>query len=632
VLVLDNCEHVLAASRSFVEAALAAVPSLRIVATSREPLGVAGETVVRLDPLPVDDTPDADAVALFLDRVGAARVSARSIRTVADVCRRLDGVPLAIELVAGWVPQLSPEEILARLDQRLELFVDRSGRLPERQRMLRSTIAWSYDRLEPAEQRLFDRLTVFPGSFPLDAAEAVADPADGGTEPVLVRLARLVAASMVEVRPTELGRRYVLLESMRAFGRERLTDTGGLDSASAAMLGWAAGFVARAEPGMNGPDQRVWLDAAALEADSVAAAVDWAVRGDPEAGLRLAGGFWRYWYSRSLLRQGERSMRAALAAAPGASPEARLKGLWAAGVLARQRGDFETAIRDLREHLELAHSLGQAHAIAEAHNSLAGALHGSGDSAAARALLADGVDWWRRAGDQHGLASALSNLGVLASDVGEFDAALAYGREALAMRLTLGHAESIAISYENVATAALRVGDHAVALPSFRESLRRYADLDEPDGIAASLEGIAAITGGADGVRWFAAAAALRRRFDVPPSPADDAYRLGRIDALRAAVGDRGFATAWAAGEAISSETAVEEARRDHDAGGGSRLTSLTDRERDVLALLAEGHTAKEMATRLGVSVRTIDRHLGSIYRKLDARGRADAIAFALRR
>ncbi len=643
LLVLDNCEHVLEASRRVVTRLLADRPDLRILATSREPLGLAAESVVRVSGLGADDPQHSDAVALFIDRVQKRMSSygpgAGEVDAIAVLCRRLDGLPLAIELAAAFLPALSPAEISERLDHRFQLLVSHDPGSAQRHRALQATVAWSYDLLEPAEQRLFERLSIFPASFSFNAAEAVGARNDDESDAsdVFLGLASLVDKSMVEVRTDGSGWRYELLESLREFGRERLAERGRLDEASALLFAWAHDFAGRAATGMVGPEQRTWLVAAALEADTAESALAWAVaRGDAARAVGLAGRFWRYWYSRSDIRGGLRRLDAALAL-PGEVPGAdRARALLGAGALARQRGDYAASVRYLREHLTLARQLGDDNAIADGYNSLAGALHGAGDTCRARAILQEGVAWWESRHDRHGLASALSNLGVLASDDGDYQAARRFGEQALAMRLALCHEESIAISYENLATAALRGGDRGEARHHFREALARYSALNEPDGIATALEGLAALAAAGVAVTLYAAAARLRRDIEVPSTPADEAFHRDRLVDLRHEVKTAEFDARWAAGEGLGVPAATSLALasslgEDRGAAAQPSAGRLTRRERQVLELMTHGHTSKEMGAQLRLSPRTVERHLASIYGKVGARGRADAIAFGLR-
>ena len=490
-------------------------------------------------------------------------------------------------------------------------------------------------RLDGRQQRLLDRLSVFPASFGLPAAEAVAGSTEGSAgASVIVDLAALVGASLVDARTSASGQRYELVERVRVASRERLaagTDRGEL--AWTAFTAWCLAFAREAEQGMAGREQAAWLQAAALEARSVEAAIRRSIEvGDAATALEICAAFWRYWHSTSDAA-GLALVRAALSLR-GAPRAARGRALFGAGVLARHRGDFGAATRFLTEHLAIVRDGGDSRSIAEAHNSLAGALHLAGQSGRARDLLLASLDWWERTGDRRGVASALSNLGVLASDARDMRAAREFGEQALALRLALGHRESIAISIENLATVALQSGDGEDATTLFREALHRYADLGEQDGVADALDGLGAVLPSGLAVQLIAAADAIRERTGVPRTATQQARHEARLTEFRAAVGPAAFLRLWRSGAELSLDAAVAlagpispgqsmSARRLH--------RRLTAREREVLAHVVQGSTAKEIAARLGLSPRTVERHLANTYAKVGARGRADAIAFGVR-
>jgi non-specific serine/threonine protein kinase len=290
----------------------------------------------------------------------------------------------------------------------------------------------------------------------------------------------------------------------------------------------------------------------------------------------------------------------------------------------------------LRQFLALAEASGQGGSTAEALNSLAGAYHAMGDSTRAEQYLRRSLDYWEASGDRRGLASALSNLGVLASDRGDQVMAAEYGEQALALRLALGHAESIAISYENLATAALRGGRLDDARRLFAEALHRYAALDEPDGIVTALEGLAPLVDPMVGAQLLWVADRTRREIGVPRSTAAEEYQQVVLERLAGALSPESLAQARSGAEMLSLAQAV--ALADSEMGEDPPVAPqqmlrrrLTRREREVLELVAGGQTSKEIASSLGLSTRTVDRHLANIYGKIGARGRAEAIAFALR-
>jgi non-specific serine/threonine protein kinase len=345
---------------------------------------------------------------------------------------------------------------------------------------------------------------------------------------------------------------------------------------------------------------------------------------DGGSALEIAANLHRYWYSRSAIREGMDWLTRSLKAGPAAPGSTRARALYGAGLLSRQRGAYDDAVRYFSDHLAIQQDLGDDLAIARAYNSLAGALHASGQTAEASALLAESVRAWERAGDDRGLAAALANLGVVACDEGDYSEATVLGTKALEIRLRLRQEEGIAVSYENLATAALRAGDYADALKWFSEAARRYLALDEPDGVATCLEGVAAIwTQDApdNAIRLYARAAAIRTEIDVPASPIDSAYHENaRAGLLAPVVENRRLS---AEGVAMTTPEAVALATT----AAPRRMPTLSVRERQVHTLLARGDSNKEIAVALGLSPRTVSGHLTNIYRKLGVRGRTEAVA-----
>jgi len=343
LLVLDNCEHVRGACARLATALLSACPRLRILVTSRQPLGVADEVVWRVpslatpDPqqLPaIDDLMKYDAVRLFVDRARATRpgfaLTEHNALDVVRACRRLDGIPLAIELAAVWVRVLTVEGLAARLDDMIDLLVTDDGATPPRQRTLRATMDWNYDLLDAPGRALLRRLAVFAGGWTLEAAEAVcADQRDGeglGKKAVLHALRRLIDASLVVAEEQEVdegagvsgGMRYRLLEPVRQYAYDKLRDAGEDAPMRRRHAAWYLTLAEQAEPELTGPEQARWMDRLEAEHDNLRVALHWALEsGEAEVGLRLAGALWRFWYQRGHLDEGRRWLDEAVEIAHG---------------------------------------------------------------------------------------------------------------------------------------------------------------------------------------------------------------------------------------------------------------------------------------------------------------------------
>ena len=636
LLVLDNCEHLVQACAELAEALLQTCPSLRIMATSREPLGVPGETVWSVPPLavpeaverlPIEQLSSCESVRLFVERAGAVlpgfALTDGNAPAVAEICRRLDGIPLAIELAAARVKVLAPADIDARLDDRLRLLVAGSRTAPPRQQTLRATLDWSYDLLSAPERQLFARLSVFAGGCTLEAAEAVCAETTGpesaqpegdasprprtafSTPDILELLAQLVDKSLVQVehspaRPT----RYRLLETLRQYGREQLESDG---EADAARRRHAAFFLELAEPGgfrFGAPDQAGRLGPLESEHDNLRTALRWLIHaGEVDSARRLGVSLKSLWHLGGHLGEG-RVWLAELLALPAASADkaTRAQLLYGAGFLAWLQGDADAARGPLEECISLWRELENPFEIAHSLVSLGMAARLQGDRRAARAYFEEAAGRVQEVGDLALQSTALYGLGLLAYDEGDDAAARAMADQALAVATRGGWVRMIVgslgllgeVSYreQNYAAAralleqgraAARAGgdkwaEAGILVPLTRaateqgnvveaaallgESLERWRDLGNRQGIADALEAgaqLAAALARPDCAARLAGAAAALRE-GGSATPA-----VGAIEALwtaraQTALGNQAFAAAWAAGRAMSLDEATEQA------------------------------------------------------------------------
>ncbi|PYO39393.1 MAG: XRE family transcriptional regulator, partial [Gemmatimonadetes bacterium] len=593
LLVWDNCEYLLAASAELVDGLLRACPGLRLLATSREPLDVAGETTWPVPPLGVPNLPslsawerlaeESEAVRLFIERAGAARpdfeLSERNAQAVAEVCVRLDGIPLAIELAAARVPVLTPEQLAARLDDRFRLLVGGSRSALPRQQTLRATVDWSYDLLAEPERRLFDRLSVFAGGWSLEAAEAVG--AGDGVDPsgVLDLLGRLVAKSLVVADPGPEGAmRYRLLETIRAYGREKLHEAGEEAALGQRHLDWCLALAERAEPELLGRNQAAWLDRLETEHDNLRAALRWCLEsGDGETGLRLAGALGRFWFVRGYLSEGSRWFEQLFALPSTMTAEdARAKALSAAGLLAAVRGDHERAGRFLEEALALWRELGDKHRIARSLNNLGGLAYQQGEYRTARCWYEEALALWREVGDQRGIANQVISLGVLARQEGDYQQAAQLCEGALALFEERGDQEGIALASMVLGAVAHNRGDTERAQALLKESLIVFSELGDKSNIAECLELLAGLAS-AQGqpiraARLCGSAQALIESIGLTPAPADRYQYERNVAAVRASLGEAAFAAAWAEGRAMPLEQAIASALAGEDAASTRSL------------------------------------------------------------
>lgn len=480
-VVVDNCEHVVEAAAELVAAVLAAAPGCTVLATSRQPLLVPGEIVWRAPPMGT-----GDAARLFVDRATAAdptfRVVSGQEPLLDAVCQRLEGIPLALELAAARADVLSLAEIAARLDDRFRLLTGGPRTAPSRHQTLRAAVDWSYESLPPAERDLFERLSVFAGAFTLDAAGAVAG--DGGD--VLDGLSGLVRRSMVVVagRGGADATRYRMLETLREYAAERLATSGRAGGAHAALVVWALRLAESAEPHLDGPDQRVWLERLAADHPNLRAALAAAAPGEPA--VRLATALGRFWEVRGHLSEGRQALRDVLGAGD-APPLLRARALNAAALLAQRQGDYAAARSRLEESLGLRRQAGDRLGVAAA-------LHGLGNLAAlardletARRLYEEALDAGRQLGDPALMAAALDNLGWVAHVSADFPSARGYYEEALALQRSLGDVRGVALVLGQLGDLAYQQGEYVRAAACHAESLELRSQLGDRAGRADSL-------------------------------------------------------------------------------------------------------------------------------------------------
>lgn len=586
-IVLDNCEHLVAASAALASALLEAAPNLRMLATSQEPLGVAGEVVWRIPMLGVPDLAVAgarsreavgryEAVRLFVDRASAVHpgfaLTDQNAAAVASICRRVDGIPLAIELAAARAKVLAPEQILARLEDRFKLLTGGSRTALPRQQTLRAAVDWSYDLLAPPEKTLLNRLSVFAGSFTLECAEAVCS--DESLDPLdlLDTLTHLVDRSLVVTEEIAAGEiRYRLLETIRDYGAEKLVLAGERERLRGRHAAHYLALAEQAEPELTGPGQAAWLNRLSREHDNLRAALGELAsdRGDRSQALRLAGALWRFWWIRGNWNEGRARLRELLGEGGPGDPSARWKALHGAAVLARSQGAYADARPLLEEALALARAQADRAAVGSLVFELGNVANEEADYATARSLYEESLAIRRALDDKRGVSASLHNLGVIAAAVGDLEAADGLYQGALALHRELGNRAWEAFSLNGLGGVAFYRGDleasrhyHEEALPLQRElgdtrgtafsmrelgevathrqeymaayerlveALAIYRDLEDRQGIASTIEGLAVLSaamGHPDrALLLLGAAEELRESIETPIS-APDAGRM----------------------------------------------------------------------------------------------------------
>lgn len=500
LLVLDNCEHLTAACARLAELLLSACAGLKILGTSRQALGITGEVVWRVPSLslpegsgqwPLTTLLHSEAVRLFVDRATAVapgfRLSEQNTALVASVCRRLDGIPLAIELAAARMRSMSVEQLLVRLHDLFDLLSSGSRTALPRQQTLRAAMDWSYDLLSEPERALLRRLSIFPGGFTLDSLEAVC----GGD--VLDLLGLLIDKSLVLV-DTATGR-YRLLETIRQYARERLTASAECEATRARHGAWCLALAEEGEAELHGPDQALWLERLDSEMANFRAALEEAPGRRDGDSLQLAAALWPFWYRRGHVKEGLMWLQRMLAvdASTGSASSARARALHGAAILCHEQCEYETARRYEEESMVIWRHLGDPKALASSLDQLGHIVNAQNDYPRATALFEESLALRREIGDTEGMGASLNALGYMALFFRDFDRAAELCGESLRLRREIGDHGGTAYSLEFLAQAAIEQGENDDAAALLDECLVVRRQLGDERGIAATLLNLARV-------------------------------------------------------------------------------------------------------------------------------------------
>jgi non-specific serine/threonine protein kinase len=686
LLVLDNCEHLVEACAAVADALLRDCPELRILATSRQGLGIAGETTFRVpslslpSPLEAPTVPvprageirelvtvpspgpeqnqlptESEAVRLFVERAKAATptftLTDRNVEAVEQICWRLDGIPLAIELAAARVAVLSPEQIAARLGDRFGLLTGGSRTALPRYRTLRALLDWSHDLLGEGERVLLRRLAVFAGGWTLEAAEFVC--AGDGLAPneILDLLSGLVAKSLVLTVEHAVEIRYRFLETLREYAAEKLRETDEETVLRERHRDFIIALAERAEPELAGPRQVTWLQRLDKEHDNLRAALAWTVEcGDLEGGVRLGAALLRFWLTRGFYSEGHCWLADLLVRSdtpPSSAPVARIhvRALQAAGRLAAKHGDHDAAHELIGKAVTVAHEHNDRAGLADGTHRLACLARVRGDYATARTLLLDALELFKELRDVQGIADTTVCLGVVANSQGDPGAARSCYEESLAIYRALGNQQGVAETLTNLGELALERGDLAEACTFEAESLALAREIGDRERVAialAALGGVAAVQGQPERALRLAGAAMAIREAIGKSSPAAWRARFERwLEPARRALSAETTAAAWHEGRATPVEQTIEYALRpvgSAEATGtaserspaGRHLSALTRREQEVAALIARGLTNRQIAAELVITTGTAANHVKHILARLGLDRRVQVAAWAI--
>jgi non-specific serine/threonine protein kinase len=657
LLVLDNFEQVVEAAPHVTDL-LSACPRVKALVTSRTVLRLTGEQDYPVPPLPLpdprhhatlDDVVGSEAVALFTARARAANPSfaltVENAATVAEICARLDGLPLAIELAAPWLRMLSPAALSDRLQahgrRSLQLLTGGARDQPARLRTLRDAIAWGHDLLAPEDQALFRRLSVFAGSFTLEAAAVV-----GGStvDSVIDGIASLVNSSLVQQATTEGEPRFRMLETIREYGLERLAETGESDETMRRLARWCRGLLEGAEDAFFTAMQGRWVERLETEHDNLRAVLAWAIEGgDAATAQGLIEKLTWFWIPRGYLSEGRTWGERALALAEAAPTPGRAWTLGIMGTFAYLQGDRQRARELATEGLRLSRQTGHVIGEGVARFALGWTAEDDGRFDEAEAHLTGALDLFRAHGIVTWVGFSLSYLGHVDYERGQVERAAVRFEEAHDIFRATGNTYGVGVVLANLAKAARRQGDYRRATALYAESLVLRYEQGEKQSIASSLRGLASIAAATRqygrAARLWGAADALREAIGAPP-PRHAARAQDAIAATRRELGEEAFATAWAAGRALSLADAVSEALQTSTdvaeqtgpeaPAAQSEPYGLTAREVEVLRLIADGRSNPGIAEALYISPRTAQTHVQHIFTKLGVGSRAEAVKVAV--
>lgn len=616
LLILDNCEHLIEACAKLAEQLLRACPHLKILASSREALGIAGEVPYRVPSLSLPDPShlsvltlaNYEAVRLFIDRAMTLQptfaVNDRNAAAVAEICGRLDGIPLALELAAARVKVLDVEQIAKKLDDRFHLLTGGNRTALPRQQTLRAAIDWSYDLLSEPERVLLRRLAVFAGGWDLEAAENICQGGTIGLDDVLDLLTNLVDKSLVQVDEQKSGARYRMLETIRQYAAEKLTESGEATLVWKRDLEYFCRLTERAEPELGGANPIDWLNRLELERDNLRAVLERSqtAEGGAELGLRTTGALWWFWEQRGYFAEGRERLATALARAgelkqslpyaKGLATAAHLayrqgdhsaakalaeesltvyrqigdkRGiafvLSALGRIAWDLGDYETGLGLFEESLALSIEVDDKKWAAFVLGDLAYAALRPGDYPTAKARLTQVLALSQETGDKYATGFALSGLGEVALRQGDYAGATRLLEDSLELREHIGDKRGVGVSLGTLGWVAMRQEDWIKAKARVGASLEVRKEIGDKGGIAWCLERLAEIAEArgqfAQAVRVFGAAASLRASIGSFIDPVDQPEYERRLTSLRMTLGEESFAAALAEGGALTLQQAI---------------------------------------------------------------------------
>jgi predicted ATPase/DNA-binding SARP family transcriptional activator len=589
LLVLDNCEHLVDASATLADALLRRCPRLRVIVTSREALGVTGETAWLIPPLslPGDDGDGSEAVDLFVERARAVlpsfALTAENRSAVAQICRRLDGLPLAVELAAARLRVLTPEQITGRLDDRFRLLKTGNRAALPRHQTLRAVIDWSYDLLAREEQRLLARLAVFGGGFTLEAAEAVCTGEGIAPEDVLDIVSDLVEKSLVEMREIGDTARYRLLETVRQYGVDRLSESGELGARQCRHAEFFFALAMEAEPNLTTPRRPQWVLKLEADLDNMRQTLSWSRDADAELHMRLVGMLHWFWFSTGQWPEARQWLKSALTLPISNEPTRdRAAVLFSAGAIACLQARPESALAHLVEAEQLAESLGEQRLLGYIRNYRGMSLTQT-SSVEAETPVRKALAWFRESHDLYGLRLSFLLLSAVHQIQGDLTKSVEAAEEGVRVARVFGLDRELAIALQSLGMAVTRSGDMRRATALFRESLESMRRDPQTLFLSRGLEMLALCLIGqnapVEAARIYGAAQTLRESIGAKMWQLDKDQHEPIMARARRRAGEAEFQRAFDEGRLLTSETVIEfalETTAGRDAGNGEEPSTNT--------------------------------------------------------
>jgi predicted ATPase/DNA-binding CsgD family transcriptional regulator len=671
LLIFDNCEHLIDACAQVAYKVLQSCPNVQILATSREPLGISGEAVWTVPPMSLPDMQpwgdptnggtalsvykQSEAVQLFINRAALAspgfELTMENGAWVAEICRRLDGIPLAIELAAARVRSMSIRHIAQRLDDRFNLLTGGARTAPPRQQTLAATLDWSYNLLSEKEQKVLQSFSVFAGGATLEAIESVCMGDDDKNAGVLDVLSQLVDKNLITADRLEREEtRYFLMETVREYARERLHESGGQANIHRGHAEFFLQLTREAESNLKGSEQGIWLRRLQLEQDNFRSALAWSLENDRMLALLLAVALGQFWFMRGYqFGEGMEWLKSILSR----SDHTQNKRLHAEaynrlGTLAYFHNDYVTARKAYENSLELYREENDKYAVMEVLYYLAELSLFQSDKAsklspyaAARLSAEECLVSLREHGDRWKMAQVLNFLGEMSRVDGDYETAQTYYEESLAIRRELEDERGVAVSLINLGHVAYHKGAYQDAKKFLEESMAMFQRLKSTRGTIDCLDGLAGVMGAEHrperAARLFGAAEQLRETARIgltvayPDQMEYDHYKAS----VRSQLTKEDFAAAWAEGRTMTLEQAIKYALESWESSETTqtlkeKFGGLTPRERETAMFIAQGKSNREIAEEMVVGVRTVETYVSRILNKLGFDSRVQIATWAI--